>query len=65
MRSRFKYRLIVSWVQVSLWSAKIGQCIIDLADQEILAIIKSAERFTHNLDITEHPKIKPSLAQFV
>ena len=38
---------------------KIGQRIVDLADQEILAIIKAAERFTHTLDSTEQPRIKP------
>ncbi|MEM6256544.1 MAG: hypothetical protein AAF821_26860, partial [Cyanobacteria bacterium P01_D01_bin.156] len=38
--------------------------IIDLADEEILAIIQSAERFTHALDITERSTINPSLAHF-
>ena len=38
---------------------KIGQRIIDLADEEILAIIQSAERFTHALDITERSTINP------
>ena len=41
---------------------KIGQRIVNLADQEILAVIKSAERFTHTLDITEHSRRKPWLA---